>query len=160
IYNNTFDGGGKDLERPWHVPAIEVGSEGFLHSLRSNVFYNHPTRFSSGTAIIRPGFSEKKTDPGPARLGYADYNLFSNPDAAEKRNYALSVQGKSERMDAGFARHDVPTGVAKDAQAEPKFSGPVPKKFPFSDDDIRSGKVTMSQILAHYRAAYAPAEGS
>jgi len=160
IYNNTFDAGGKGLARPWHVPAIEVGSEAFLTSLRNNVFFNHPTSFSSGTATIRPGFSEKKTSPGPARLGYADYNLFYNPDAREKQNYALSVKGKTERIDAGFARHDVPVGGAKDAQVEPKFQGPLPKQFPFRDADIRAGKVTVAQILAHYRKAYTPAEGS
>src|SRR5581483_5982733 len=160
IYNNTCDAGGKGLARPWHVPAIEVGSEAFLTSLRNNVFFNHPTSFSSGTATIRPGFSEKKTSPGPARLGYADYNLFYNPDAREKQNYALSVKGKTERIDAGFARHDVPVGGAKDAQVEPKFQGPLPKQFPFRDADIRAGKVTVAQILAHYRKAYTPAEGS
>jgi hypothetical protein len=160
IYNNTFDAGGKELERVWHVPAIEVGSEGFLHSLRNNVFYNHPAKFAGGTAIIRPGFTEKKTEPGPARLGYADHNLFYNPDAAEKDNYALSVAGKTERADTGFAKHDVPAGGAKDAQAEPKFAGPLPKKVPFSDKDIKARTVTISQILAFYRQAYTPAESS
>jgi hypothetical protein len=160
IYNNTFDGGGKDSERPWSVPAIEVGAEGFLHSLRNNVFYNHPTKFHAGTAIIRPGFTEKKTVPGPARLGYADYNLFSNPDAAEKQNYALSVAGKTERTDAGFAKNDAPAGGSKDAQVEPKFKGPIPKKFPFTDEEIKSRKVSVAKVLAFYREVYAPAEGS
>jgi hypothetical protein len=160
IYNNTFDGGGKDLARVWHVPAIEVGADGFVASLRNNVFYNHPTKFANGTATIRPGFAEKKTTPAPARLGYADYNLFSNPDAAEKVNYALSVAGKTLRTDAGFGKHDVPVNGAPDAQVEPKFAGPIPKKFPFSDDDLKSGKVTVSKVLAHYRDAYAPGEGS
>ncbi|HYT87430.1 MAG TPA: right-handed parallel beta-helix repeat-containing protein [Gemmataceae bacterium] len=160
IYNNTFDGGGKDMARPWHVPAIEVGSEAFLTSLRNNVFYNHPTKFASGTAIVRPGFAEKKTEPGPARLGYADYNLFYNPDAAARDNYALSVKGKTERADAGFARNDVPAGGAKDAQVEPKFRGPIPKRFPFRDEHIKIGKVTVAQILAHYREVYAPGAGS
>jgi hypothetical protein len=159
IYNNTFDGGGKDLARVWHVPVIEVGPDGFLSSLRNNVFYNHPTRFANGTATVRPGFAEKKTTPAPARLGYADYNLFFNPDAAEKVNYALSVAGKTLRADAGFGKHDVPSGGAADAQVEPKFAGPVPKKFPFSDDDLKAGKITVSKVLAHYRDAYAPAEG-
>jgi hypothetical protein len=160
IYNNTFDGGGKDTARRWHVPAIEVGPEAFLASLRNNVFFNHPTSFTNGTAIVRPGFAEKKTAPGPARLGYADYNLFYNPDAKEKQNYALSVQGKTERVDAGFARHDVPIAGAKDAQVEPKFQGPLPERFPFSDEEIRSRKVTVGKILAVYRAAYTPTAGS
>ncbi|HJZ55882.1 MAG TPA: hypothetical protein VKE74_13015, partial [Gemmataceae bacterium] len=151
IYNNTFDGGGKGLARPWHVPAIEVGSDGFLASLRNNVFYDHPTNFASGTAIVRPGFAEKKTVPGPVRLGYADYNLFFNPDAREKQNYALSVRDKAE-ADDGFAKHDV--------QAPPKFKGPIPKTFPFADDELWAGKVTVSRVLAAYRDAYSPAEGS
>jgi hypothetical protein len=160
IVNNTFDGGGKDRERPWHVPAVEVGPEAFLASLRNNVFFNHPTRFANGSATVRPGFAEKKTSPGPARLGYADYNLFFNPDAAERDNYALSVAGKTERADDGFARHDVPAGGAPDAQADPKFKGPIPEHFPFSDEDVRAGKVSVAQILARYREAYAPAERS
>lgn len=160
IYNNTLDAGGKEMARPWHVPAIEVGADAFLTSLRNNAFVNHPTNFASGTATIRPGFSEKKTSPGPPRLGYADYNLFHNPDAREKQNYALSVKDKTERADAGFAKHDVPANGAKDAQAEPKFKGPLPKQFAFRDDDIRSRKVTVAQILANYREAYSPGEGS
>jgi hypothetical protein len=160
IYNNTFDGGGKDIARRWHVPAIEVGPDAFLASLRNNVFFNHPTNFANGTATVRPGFAEKKTSPGPPRLGYADYNLFYNPDAKEKQNYALSVQGKTERIDGSFGRHDVPSGGEKNAQAEPKFHGPLPTRFPFNDDDIRLGKVTIGKMLAVYRAAYMPADGS
>jgi hypothetical protein len=160
IYNNTLDAGGKDLARPWHVPALEVGSDGFVASLRNNAFVRFPTRFSSGSATIRPGFTEKRTLPGPARLGYADYNLFDNPDASEKINYALSVDGKTERADAGFALHDVPAKGTKNEQADPRFKGPVPTKFPFDDDDIRTRKATVSQILARYRDAYSPAAGS
>jgi hypothetical protein len=152
LYNNTFDGGGKELARRWHVPAIEVGPDSFVASLRNNAFYNHPTDFANGTAIVRPGFAEKKTTPGPARLGYADYNLFFNPDAKEKQNYALSVAGKSEGTDDGFAKHDV--------HADPRFRGPVPRAFPFADDDIRSGKVTVGKVLAFYRDTYSPADGS
>ena len=32
--------------------------------------------------------------------------------------------------------------------------------FAFADDDIKSGKVTVSKILAFYRDAYTPAPGS
>src|SRR5262249_50797304 len=157
IYNNTFDGGGKDLARPWHVPVIEVNSEAFLASLRNNVFFNNPTNFAKGTAIVRPGYFEKKIAERPARLGYADYNFFCNPDAAEKDHYALSVRGKTEGADDGFARHDIPKAGDKDASPDPKFRGPIPRRFPFDDDALRERKVTVAQILAHYRAAYAPA---
>jgi hypothetical protein len=124
------------------------------------VFFNHPTSFANGTATVRPGFTEKSTSPGPARLGYADYNLFYNPDAKERQNYALSVKGKTERIDAGFARHDVPAAGPKDAQVNPKFKGSVPKRFPFSDDGIWSRKITVGTILAFYRAAYTPANAA
>ena len=160
IYNNTFDGGGTSMQRPWHVPVVEVVKEAMLHSLRSNAFVHHPTKFNMGTATIRPGFTERITDPAPERLGYADYNLFFNPAAAERKNYALAVAGKTERADAGFGKHDVPANGARNDQAEPKFTGPLPRKFPFTDEDVKSGKVTVSQILAHYRQAYGPAEGS
>jgi hypothetical protein len=140
--------------------VIEVGPEAFLASLRNNAFYDHPTNFYGGSATVRPGFTEKKTSPGPARLGYADYNLFFNPDAKEKQNYAISVKDKTERADAGFGKHDIPVGGEKNAQVDPKFVGPIPKRFPFQDEDIRSGKVTVSQILAHYRAVFTPAEDS
>ena len=152
IYNNTFDGGGKDLARRWHVPAIEVGSSAFLASLRNNVFFNHPTKFPTGTAIVRPGFTERLTTPGPARLGYADHNLFWNPDAADKRHYGVSVPNKTERTDAGFGKHDVPM--------EPKFKGSISNRFPFADEEIVARKVTVSQILARYRDVYSPAPGS
>ncbi len=160
IYNNTFDGGGKDLARPWHVPAIEVSGSAFLQSLRSNAFVHHPTRFASGTAIVRPGFSEKKTLPGPARLGYADYNLFFNPDAASPDRYAVSVADKTAGVDAGFGKHDLPAQGTSASQGEPKFEGPIPKQFPFTDDVILTRQVTVSQILRFYRDAYTPADGS
>jgi hypothetical protein len=96
----------------------------------------------------------------PCRLDANGHHIRTSPDAAEKDNYALTVEGKTERVDAGFARHDVPAGGAQDAQAEPKFKGPIPDRFPFSDDDIRARKVGVAKILAHYRDAYAPGEGS
>src|SRR5262249_31013012 len=124
------------------------------------VFFNHPTRFANGSATIRPGFTEKQTSPGPSRLGYADFNLFYNPDAAEKRNYALSVPGKTERLDVGYARNDVPAGGPINAQADPKFKGPIPDRFPFPDGDLISRKATVPRVLAAYRDAYSPAAGS
>jgi hypothetical protein len=110
--------------------------------------------------MIRPTWTEPLTDPAPVRLGYSDYNLFYSPSAKVKRNYALAVAGKTERKDAGFGLNDVPRGGARDAQVDPKFVGPVPQKFPFHDDDIKSGKVTVSAMLARFRAIYTPAAGS
>jgi hypothetical protein len=38
--------------------------------------------------------------------------------------------------------------------------GPVPDKFPFSDEEIKARKVGVSKMQALHRAAYAPAAGS
>jgi hypothetical protein len=111
--------------------------------------------------MIRPSWNdEAAAGAKPARLGYADYNLFFSPKARTPRNYLLSVAGKAERTDAGFGRNDIPCGGRADEQADPKFRGPIPAAFPFADADILAGRVTVPQILAHYRAAYTPADGS
>jgi hypothetical protein len=158
IFNNVFDGGG------WmDVPAIEVASGAFVKSLRNNVFCNfaHKDRYSKGSqGMIRAGWNDEAPDKKAPRLGYADYNLFHNPKTKTPRNYLLSVADKVERKDAGFGRNDVPRDGKVDEQADPKFQGPTPDKFPFADDDIKSGKVTVSKMLAFYRSAYSPADGS
>jgi hypothetical protein len=158
IFNNVFDGGA------WmDVPAVEVSPGAFVKSLRNNVFYNfaYKDRYYKGPqGAIRAAWNDETAEKKPPRLGYADYNLFYNPKAKVPRNYLLSVAGKVERQDAGFGRNDVPRGGPVDAQADPKFKGPIPKEFPFSDDDIKSGKVTVSKILAYYREVYSPAADS
>lgn len=158
IFNNVFDGGG------WmDVPAIEVVPSAFVKSVRNNVFFNfaHKDRYYKGPqAMIRASWNDEAADKKPERMGYADYNLFYNPKAKSPRNYLLSVADKVERKDAGFGRNDVPHDGRVDEQAAPKFRGPLPQIFPFSDDDIMSGKVTVSKILAFYRAAYSPAADS
>src|SRR5262245_10699742 len=159
IFNNVFDGG------DWmDVPAIEVAPGAFVKSVRNNVFCNlpHKERYYKGPqGMIRAAWNdEAAADTKPARLGYADYNLFYSPKVKTPRNYLLSVADKVERKDAGFGRNDVPRGAAVDAQTDPKFRGPIPKAFPFSDDDIKSGKITVSRILAYYRDAYSPAANS
>lgn len=156
IYNNTFDGCGT-----FAPPGVEVCPGGFVASLRNNVFCNMRLEkvYKLPPAVVR--FAWDETEAAAAdRLGYADYNLFHNPAAAEPRNYTLTVAGKALRRDAGFALNDVPARGAADAQADPKFTGPLPKEFPFDDADIASGKVTVSQMLAHFRRLYTPGHGS
>jgi hypothetical protein len=145
------------------VPAIEVAEGAFVKSLRNNVFCNfaHSDRYyKRPQGMIRAAWNDEGADEKSPRLGYADYNLFHNPKTKTPRNYLLSVEGKAERKDAGFGRNDVPRNGRRDEQAAPKFAGPTPDAFPFSDDDIKSGKVTVSQILAFYRKAYSPAADS
>jgi hypothetical protein len=70
------------------------------------------------------------------------------------------VPGKAERKDAGFGRSDIPRGGQVDEQADPRFKGPIPRAFPFSDEEVKARKVGVSKMLAFYRDAYSPAAGS
>jgi hypothetical protein len=158
IVNNVFDGGSR-----LDVPAVEVAPQAFVKSVRNNVFFNfaHKDRYyKRPQAMIRTIWNDEPAEEKPARLGYADYNLFFNPGVKSPRNYLLSVPNKTERKDAGFGRNDVPRGGRIDDQADPRFRGPIPKAFPFADDDIKARKVGVSKMLAFYRDAYTPAAGS
>jgi hypothetical protein len=158
IFNNVFDGGGR-----LNVPAIEVAPKAFVKSVRNNVFYNfaHGDRYyKRPQAMIRTNWNDEPAEEKPARLGYADYNLFYSPGARARRNYLLSVSGKTERTDAGFGLHDIPRGGKVDEQADPRFKGPIPRAFPFSDEEVKARKVGVSKMLAFYREAYSPAAGS
>ena len=158
IFNNVFDGGGR-----LNVPAIEVAPKAFVKSVRNNVFYNfaHTDKyFKRPQAMIRTIWNDELAEEKPARLGYADFNLFYSPTAKARRNYFLAVPGKRERMDDGFGRNDIPRGGKIDDQADPKFAGPIPTAFPFSDEDIKDRKVGVAKMLGFYRDAYAPAPGS
>src|SRR2546429_6545686 len=89
IFNNVFDGGGR-----LNVPAIEVAPKAFVKSVRNNVFYNfaHTEKYyKRPQAMIRMSWNDEPTEEKPARLGYADYNLFYSPGAKARRNYLLSV---------------------------------------------------------------------
>lgn len=158
IFNNVFDGGGR-----LNVPAIEVAPKAFVKSVRNNVFYDFAHTemyYKAPHAMIRKTWNDESAEERPARIGYADHNLFYSPKSKSKRNYMLSVAGKTERKDAGFGLNDVPKAGKVDEQVDPQFKGPIPKGFPFSDEDIKARKVTVAQILAHYRDLYSPAEGS
>src|SRR5262249_51389668 len=60
----------------------------------------------------------------------------------------------------GFARNDLPKGGKINDQVDPKFKGPIPENFPFADEEIKTGRMTVAKILEFYRNAYSPAEGS
>lgn len=150
VFNNVFD-----ANNVLNVPGVEVNPGGFVKSVRNNAFvrFNHQEKFvRSEQAMFRPQWEEPLTTPPPARLGYADYNLFHSPAAKSHRIYGLGVAGKNEK-DAGYGGHDL-------VEVDPKFKGPLPDVFPFDDADIRAGRVTVSRMLARFREIYSPAEGS
>jgi hypothetical protein len=158
LYNNTLDGGGPTMELPGAPVVIDSGC--FLSSLRSNLIFNFPfQRNDDGAAAIRPGLLEG-VDPPPPRLGYADYNLFYNPQASRTRNYAVSVPGRTVRVSAGFAEHDSHAGGPVDEQVDPGPLGLPDGCFPWSDDDIKATNVTVSQMLSAWRVAYTPGPSS
>src|SRR5262249_37199588 len=158
IFNNVFDGGGR-----LDVPAIEVGPGAFVKGGRKNVFFNFAHKeksYKRPQAMIRTIWNDESKEDKPARLGYADYNLFFNPGVKSPRNYLLSVSGKTERKDAGFGRNDIPRGGRIDDQADPRFKGPIPRALPLAGEGIKARKVGGWKRLAFSREAYTPAAGS
>ncbi|HLY08392.1 MAG TPA: hypothetical protein VKW04_03695, partial [Planctomycetota bacterium] len=150
VFNNVFDANGI-----LNVPGVEVNPNGFVKSVRNNAFirFNHQDKYiRHAQAMFSAQWEEAPTTPPPPRLGYVDYNLYYSPAATSHRLYALGVAGKSEKDD-GFGKHDR-------VEVDPGFKGPLPGVFPFEDADIKSGKVTVSQMLARFREIYTPAEGS
>jgi hypothetical protein len=63
-------------------------------------------------------------------------------------------------VDNGFAKNDVPVGGTIDAEADPKFAGPMVNAFPFNDTDIVSGSVTVAKMLKFFWNMYTPVAGS
>jgi len=160
VYNNTIDGSGTCYGATSR--AVAVDENAFLPSLRDNAIFNFPSDDgAANTALVGPGLNVggelgMKGDPGPARLGYADFNLFYNLMAATQDNYGISVANLTERHSAGFALGDPIAQDAKDQQVDPRLVAPPPVVFPFADDVIVSGQVNVCQILAFYRSLYTP----
>jgi hypothetical protein len=159
VYNNTFDG--RDVLYG-SCSGVNVGAGSLIPSVRNNVFYY--LKLDPRWSVIDQGWGSAefpRVKPWPVRLGYADYNdFYCDPAVKTVNNYAVSVAGKTLRKDAGYALHDLAPGGPVNQQVDPRFRGPLPVNFPFSDADIKSGKVTVSAILDYYRSVYAPAEGS
>ena len=150
IWANTFDGGGPGKD--FHGSTISVAFGCALDSARSNLFMRFPYRNS---ASIGPGGTEMHADTPPI-LKYADYNLFYNPNADVIDNYALPIGTKIERQDPGFGANDVPPLGATNAQVDPEITGPFVERFPWTDEQIETGAITVSDMLAYFRAVYTP----
>ncbi len=156
VTNNTFDGGGRVANLG--VPAIHAKMGRVIERVHSNAFTNF---YIGNTAYgivsaLGPDTYDTSPPPGDARMHYADYNLFSNPDAPGVADYTLKAEPDDVTPLAlgsdGFGKHDV--------HAAPAFKGPLPAAFPYDDGAIEQGTVTMSMMLAHYRDLYTPAAGS
>jgi hypothetical protein len=124
------------------------------------VFIRFPHFVANGSAATVRAPLNEASDPRPERLGFADYNLFFNPDAEPPHNYGLAVTGLAERAVNGFALHDARAGGPIDEQVDPKFVAVLPLDFPFDEAEIVSGGLTVSQMLARLRELYTPAADS
>jgi hypothetical protein len=149
--NNVMDGGGSFMSFYGNPVSVTGGS--YIGSLRNNVFYN----FASGanTPVIS-GAQGESTNPPPARLRYADYNDFYNPNAANQTNYGLSVIGRSPGA-SGYGQHDL---GGFNGHVNPQFTQPTAIPFPFQPQDIWTRTKKVSDVLATYRSMYTPAAGS
>jgi hypothetical protein len=130
IYNNTFDGGGSVAE--FAASAIVIGSGSVFASVRNNVF----TNFSDSDGLVS----------GNGSLTYADYNALWNPLATNTSSYS-----------AGLVTG---TAGAHDVASDPRFAGTPELPYQVSAGCVWSKTYTTAQVLAHYRAMYAPASGS
>ena len=156
IYNNTFDGGG--MISKLNVPAIHAGKGRLIERVSSNAITNFliPAQFAAISSTDVETQYDTDPPPGDARMHFADYNLFYNPDSPGVPDYTIQVEPDDKTPIAkgspGFAMHDV--------HAAPAFKGPLPSTFPFASPDVQAGTVTVSMMLSHYRDLYTPTAGS
>lgn len=156
IYNNTLDGGGTAVR--FGGPAVSIESGSRLASVRSNVFQHFFLAANNGAAAVRPGPTEG-TAPPLDRVDYADYNLFDNDGEIAPHNYGVRVQNLTLRSDPGFGLDDANPGGAVDEQVAAELVEAEPC-FAFSDDDVRAGRVGVSDMLRALRARFSPAPTS
>lgn len=130
FYSNTVDVGGAQLG--WlHFAFMPTGQQ--LSSVRNDVFMGFA--YETPTDLIEAGATAS-----------ADYNCFFNPDTSMLTRYG----------DPGLGVHDCGGGASTD----PSFARPRAIPFPIADADLWQRNVTVSAILALYRAIYTPAPGS
>jgi hypothetical protein len=155
IFNNTFDGGALTGDfAGGFVGAVNPTVQ--IASLRNNLF-----TYARNQQNSNPGLPLVVAKEG--QYLYADYNAFYSPDSAQKSNYGLAIAGKEQGRD-GFAGHDVSgrgtVGEVNGRLAAHPFAGK--RLYPYTIDEAAVWNRTMklSQILAQFRAAYSPVEGS
>ncbi|MBZ5673344.1 MAG: Ig-like domain-containing protein [Acidobacteriia bacterium] len=151
FHNNVMDGGGAFMAFSGTPVAVLPGA--FIGSLRNNVFYNFADL--AGSPFLAGDLGES-TNPPLARVRYADYNDFYNPDAPNQLNYGLGVVGKSAGS-AGYGMHDL---GGFNGHLNPKFKQPTTIPFPFLPEDIWTRTKKVSDVLSTYRLMYTPAAGS
>jgi len=151
FHNNVMDGGGTYMM--FYGNPFSVQSGAYIGSLRNNVFYNFATQTNSPALS---GALGESWNPPLARLRYADYNAFYNPNAANPLNYGLGVIGAAPGS-AGYGLHDL---GGFNGRMDPQFAQPTAIPFPFAPQDIWTRSKKVSDVLARYRVMYSPATNS
>jgi hypothetical protein len=151
FHHNVMDGGGAFMAFSGTPVAVLPGA--FIGSLRNNVFYNFADL--AGSPFLAGDLGES-TNPPLARIRYADYNDFYNPDAPNQLNYGLGVVGTSPGT-AGYGLHDL---GGFNGHMNPKFTQPTTIPFPFLPEDIWTRAKKVSDVLSTYRLMYTPAASS
>jgi hypothetical protein len=148
IYNNTFDGGGYALGDFWK-PTIAMSGGSQVASLRNNL-----VTFSRNDSAGGPG--SVRVQGGGAAYAYADYNAFYSPDDGNKTNYDFPGAGAHDPADG-------PDGqLASNPFAGARIAVDADRIIEDVVDEaaIWQGTQTISQVLALFRARYAPKPGS
>ena len=133
IRNNTIDMRGTGAGLMFHM--ADPRPQGVV--FRNNIILN-------GDGVV----DEQKT---PGAVAYADYNLLVN----EGVDYKGVVMLDRQPGDDGFGKHDIrakPGSVIKQEG--------VGYPFPFSDEDLFSGRESVASVMAFYRHAYQLRDGS
>jgi hypothetical protein len=157
IANNTVDGGAS--VNGWLNPVLWASRGCLVASARNNALSDLTP---GARAAFGRGRDDVDTDP---RLGYADYNGFFGAGLAASPHYAAGIVAGRTLGDAGFGGHDQVAGDARFA-----LGGEYPYHIFESNLWNRAVSVTSThpaativstaQVLAYYRARYAPAAGS
>ncbi len=138
FWNDTFDVGGPTMG--WYGDLLSLDSGSSLTSFRNNLVTGFPSASSRGLA---PGAN------GAGSARNVGYNDFWQPFQTSQRNYAITI--------VGGASHDLGHGGRG---VDPLLARGTTLPFPFTDAQIWSGAVTTADVLARYRALYAPRPAS
>jgi hypothetical protein len=146
FYNNTFDGGGLNLDFESAAIAVSDGSE--ISMLRNNLFTNFIPDASTGIVDRYPGDTDNN-----ARITYADYNAFYNPDAGGANNYGDNLVNGITEGNPGFGGHDL---GGLNGQVDPQLNQGMSVPYQIEEDKVWNRIIQVSCILADFRDRYTP----
>jgi hypothetical protein len=146
VKNNVVNGNGS--------PGLWLGhllATAGVADVRNNVFYD-----CAGPAL---GAIYDESALPDALIGI-DYNCFYSPAVgADNYDDSIVLSGRTERVDAGFGKHDLEPDGPVDQQVDPLFVRPITASS-IAPADLMNRTRTIDEVLAEVRAAYALRPGS